>query len=207
MKLIMTGKPAGAVLAMLAGVAVAYFGFLRRWHMTWGATAQEAGGQVAGDELMPDADIVATRVVEINASPAAIWPGPGRGGPYTYAWIQRHLGIDIRNTDRIIPELQNLKVGDEIPMPGYAMRVERLDPGQVLVIRSSNHAWVWSFELRPVNGHTRLISRNRFDTAALPMRDKLAYPIIEPGSWVMERKMLLTIKQRAEQLAPKQTAG
>ena len=85
-------------------------------------------------------------------------------------------------------------------MPGYAMRVERLDPGQVLVIRSSNHAWVWSFELRPVNGRTRLISRNRFDTAALPMRDKLAYPIIEPGSWVMERKMLLTIKQRAEQL-------
>ena len=39
------------------------------------------------------------------------------------------------------------------------------------------------------------------------MRDKLAYPIIEPGSWVMERKMLLTIKQRAEHLAPKQTAG
>jgi hypothetical protein len=123
---------------------------------------------------------------------------PGRGGAYTYAWIERRLGIDIRNTDRIIPELQDLKVGDEIPMPGYAMRVERLDPGQVLVIRSSNHAWVWSFELRPVNGHTRLISRNRFDTAALPMRDKLAYPIIEPGSWVMERKMLLTIKQRAE---------
>ena len=140
----MMGKRTGTVLAMLAGVAVAYVGFLRRWHMTWGATAQEAGGQVAGDELMPDAGIVATRVVEINAPPAAIWPwlvqmGPGRGGAYTYDWIERRLGIDIRNTDRIIPELQDLKVGDEIPVPGYAMRVERLDPGQVLVIRSSNH--------------------------------------------------------------------
>ncbi len=81
----------------------------------------------------------------------------------------------------------------------------QLDAGGV--VRSSNHAWVWSFELRPVNGHTRLISRNRFDTAALPMRDKPAYPIIEPGSWVMERKMLLTIKQRAEQLARQQIAG
>jgi hypothetical protein len=156
MKLIMTGKPAGAVLAMLAGVAVAYFGFLRRWHMTWGATAQEADGQVAGDELMPDADIVATRVVEIDAPPAAIWPwlvqmGPGRGGAYTYAWIERRLGIDIRNTDRIIPELQDLKVGDEIPMPGYTMRVERLDPGQVLVIRSSNHAWVRGSPPRPAS--------------------------------------------------------
>ena len=91
-------------------------------------------------------------------------------------------------------------------MPGYAMRVERLDPGQAMVVRSSNHAWVWSFELRPVGGHTRLISRNRFDTAALPVaalpvKDKLAYPIIELGSWVMERKMELTIKQRAERLA------
>jgi hypothetical protein len=54
MKLIMTGKPTSAVLAMLAGFAAAYFGFLRRWHMTWGATAQESGGQVPGDELIPD---------------------------------------------------------------------------------------------------------------------------------------------------------
>ncbi|HXZ73824.1 MAG TPA: hypothetical protein VEH31_23540 [Streptosporangiaceae bacterium] len=35
----------------------------------------------------------------------------------------------------------------------------------------------------------------------MPVKDKFAYPVIEPGSWVMERKMLLTIKQRAERLA------
>ena len=33
----MMGKRTGTALAMLAGVAVTYFGFLRRWHMTWGA--------------------------------------------------------------------------------------------------------------------------------------------------------------------------
>ena len=53
---------------------------------------------------------MATRVVEIDALPSAIWPwlvqiGPGRGGAYTYDWIERRLGIDIRNTDRVIPEL------------------------------------------------------------------------------------------------------
>jgi hypothetical protein len=197
------GVGAGLVIAPAAAV---YFRVLRPWHLHWGATAEEVSGEVAGDELMPAPDIVATRVVEIGAPPSAIWPwlvqmGPGRGGAYTYDWIERRLGIDIRNTDRVIPELQHLKVGDEIPMPGYAMRVERLDPGQAMVVRSSNHAWVWSFELRPANGHTRLISRNRFDTAVLPVKDKLAYPIIEPGSWVMERKMLLTIKERAEHLA------
>jgi hypothetical protein len=205
----MLGRRAGTGLVTVGTAAAVYFRFLRPWHLHWGATAQEVTGEVAGDELMPHPGIVATRVVEIDAPPSAIWPwlvqmGPGRGGAYTYDWIERRLGIVIRNTDRVIPELQHLKVGDEIPMPGYAMRVERLDPGQAMVVRSSNHAWVWSFELRPADGHTRLISRNRFDTAVLPVKDKLAYPVIEPGSWVMERKMLLTIKQRAERLAQAQ---
>jgi hypothetical protein len=143
---------------LIAGAgALVYFRFLRDWHLHWGATADEVNGEVAGDELMPDPDLVATRVVEVDAPPSAIWPwlvqmGPGRGGAYTYDWIERRLGIDIRNTDRIIPELQNLQVGDEIAMPGYAMRVERLDPERAMVVRSSNHAWVWSFELRPANG-------------------------------------------------------
>ncbi len=205
-------KGVGAGLVIAGAAAAVYFRVLRPWHLHWGATAEEASGEVAGDELMPAADIVATRVVEIGAPPSAIWPwlvqmGPGRGGAYTYDWIERWLGIDIRNTDRVIPELQHLKVGDEIPMPGYTMRVEQLDPGQAMVVRSSNHAWVWSFELRPAGERTRLISRNRFDTSALPLKDKLAYPVIEPGSWVMERKMLLTIKQRAERLARTQATA
>jgi len=144
----MPGRRVGTGLVIVGTAAALYFRFLRQWHLHWGAAAQEVSGEVAGDELMPHPDIVATRVVEIDAPPSAIWPwlvqmGPGRGGAYTYDWIERRLGIDIRNTDRVIPELQHLKVGDEIPMPGYAMRVERLDPGQAMVVRSSNHAWVW----------------------------------------------------------------
>ena len=164
---------AGAVVAGAA--ALVYFRFLRDWHLHWGATPAEARGEVAGDDLMPHPDIVATRAVEIDAPPSAVWPwlvqmGPGRGGAYTYDWIERRLGIDIRNTGRIIPEFQGLKVGDEIPMPGYAMRVERLDPERAMVVRSTNHAWVWSFELRPAGGHTRLISRNRFRLPTLAWR-------------------------------------
>jgi hypothetical protein len=196
----------GTGVALLSAAAAAYVRFLRPWHMNWGATETESSGGVAGDELMPGARIVSTRVVEIAAPPSAIWPwlvqmGPGRGGAYTYDWIERRLGIDIHNVDRIVPELQDLKVGDEIEMPGYKMRVERLDHEQALVIRSSNGAWLWAFELRPTDGHTRLISRNSFDTSALRLQDWVAYPAIEPGSWVMERKMLLTIKQRSESLA------
>ena len=206
------GKRVNTGLLFAGGAVAAYFAVLRDWHMHWGATEQEVTGEVVGDDLLPNANIVATRAIQIDAPPSAIWPwlvqmGPGRGGAYTYDWIERRLGIDIRNTDRIIPELQNLKAGDDIPMPGYSMRVERLDTERAMVIRSSNHAWVWALELRPVTGGTRLISRNRFDTAALPVKDLLAYPVIEPGSWLMERKMLLTIKQRAERLAQTKAAG
>lgn len=174
--------------------------------MTWGARPDEATGPVAGDELLPDADIVSTRVVEIDAPPSAVWPwlvqmGPGRGGAYTYDWIERRLGIEIRNVDRVVPELQGLRVGDEIPMPGYAMRVERLDRERAMVVRSSNGGWVWAFELRAAGGRTRLVSRNRIDRARWTAKDWLGYPVMEPGSWVMERKMLLTIKERAERLA------
>ena len=103
--------------------------------MTRGATAQEAGGPVAGDELMPDADIVATRAVEIAAPPAshlavAGADGAGAGRRYTYAWIERRLGIDIRNTDRIIPELQDLKVGDEIRCPATPCAWNASIPGR-----------------------------------------------------------------------------
>lgn len=202
-----TGRPCRTPLAALVALAAAvYFRVVRPWHMNWGATEAEARGAVAGDELMPEAGIVSTRVVEVTAPPRAVWPwlvqmGPGRGGAYTYDWIERRLGLDIRNVDRIVPELQNLAVGDEIEMPGYRMRVERLDPERAMVVRSSNGSWVWAFELRVTDGHTRLISRNSFDTSRLRLQDWLAYPIIEPGSWVMERKMLLTIKKRAENLA------
>ncbi len=115
----MLGRRVGAGLIIVGAAAGLYCRFLRRWHLHWGATPQEVSGEVAGDELMPHPDIVATRVVEIDAPPSAIWPwlvqmGPGRGGAYTYDWIERRLGIDIRNTDRVIPELQHLMVGDEI---------------------------------------------------------------------------------------------
>ena len=203
----MSGRAALAATAVSGGVAVAaYFGFLRDRHMNWGATRDEAHGPLPGDELMPDADIVATRAVEIGAPPSAVWPwlvqmGPGRGGAYTYDWIERRLGVDIHNTDRIVPELQHLAAGDEIPMPGYSMRAEIVDPQRTLAFRSSDGRWVWSFELVPVDGRTRLLSRNRFDTSRYGVEDWLGYAVMEPGSWVMERKMLLTIKRNAERLA------
>jgi hypothetical protein len=192
--------------AVAAGLAALYFRVLRDRHLNWNATPAEAAGTLPGDELLPHADLVATRVVEIAAPPSAVWPwlvqmGPGRAGAYTYDWLERRLGVDIHNTNRIVPELQHMEVGDEVPMGSYSMRAEIVEPERTLAFASSDGRWVWSFELVPVDGHTRLLSRNRFDSSRFGVRDRLGYVVIEPGSWVMERKMLLTIKRLAEELA------
>ena len=77
--------------------------------------------KLPGDELLPRAGIVATRAITIDAPPAAIWPwlvqmGSGRGGVYTYDWIENLFGLDMHSTRRILPQYQDVKVGDEFPL-------------------------------------------------------------------------------------------
>jgi len=56
--------------------------------------------------------------------------------------------------------------------------------------------------LVPCGAATRLISRNRIVIPGASPLIRAAYTfVMEPGSLVMERKMLLGIKQRAESLA------
>ncbi len=81
------------------------------------------------------------------------------------------------------------------------MRVELLDPERALVTRSADGTWVWSFVLDGADGTTRLISRNRIAMHEPSFGDRLGMAVMEPGSLVMERKMLLGIRERAERLA------
>jgi hypothetical protein len=181
---------------------------LREWVLTWGATAEETAAPLPGDELLDAADIVATRAITIEAPPSAIWPwlvqmGPGRAGAYTYDWIENLFGLKMRSADRVHPEWQDLKVGDVLrggdERPG--MGVEILEPERALANRSEAADWVWIFALFPADGSTRLISRNRIAMKGVAAGQRLGMQVMEPGSLVMERKMLLGIKERAERLA------
>jgi hypothetical protein len=177
---------------------------LRRSIINWGATDSEASARLPGDELLEHADSVSTRAIEIDAPTAAVWPwlaqmGPApRGGAYTYDWIENLLGLDMHSTDSVLREFQHPELGDKVGFGSNLMSLDRVESGRVLAWRSDDGNWVWTFVLEPHNGGTRLISRNRFrlstfaaSMGALPM---------EPGSLVMERKMLKGIKQRAELL-------
>ena len=156
----------GVAAALSAGL-VAYPVFFRRQCLTWGARPDEVSRKLPGDELLPGAGTVATRAITIDAPPAAIWPwlvqmGSGRGGVYTYDWIENLFGLDMHSTRRILPQHQDVKVGDEFP----------------------------------------LISRNRIAAAGAWPARLFGMLVMEPGSLIMERKMLLGIKERAEHPQP-----
>ena len=199
---------AAASAAAVLGPAT-YLLFFRRRCLTWGAREDEVAAKLPGDELLADAGLVTTRGITVSAPPETIWPwlaqmGSGRGGAYTYDWIENLLGLNIHSASEILPEYQDIKAGDELPLGpgGPVMRVEVLDPPRALAFRTTDQNWVWNFALLPDGESTRLISRNRIATKALAPAGRLFYLLfMEPGSLVMERKMLLGIKQRAERVA------
>ena len=197
--------------AALAGCALLYERLLRAPILTWGATAEEAVARLPGDELLEDADGVATRAITIDAPPSDVWPwiaqmGPApRGGAYTYDWIENLVGLNMHSVDHLLPDFQHPEVGDGFGFGANTMRFAVVRPERVLAMQSADANWVWTFVLRPQDdGKTRLISRNRFRLPRL--QDRLGMIPMEPGSLVMERKMLRGIKQRAERLTAR-TAG
>ena len=181
------------------------------WHLNWGAQDEEIHARLPGDDLIEGADLVANRAIRIDAPVSAIWPwlvqmGPGRGGAYTYDWIENLFGLGMHSADAIHPEWQQLAL-DDVPsaLPGAergpnAMRVRVLDPERTLVTASDDGTWVWGFYLFPEDGGTRLLSRNTIKTGS-SHGAKIGMALMSPGSWAMERKMLLGIKDRAEKLA------
>lgn len=195
---------------------------------TWGASDWEAAETLPGDEVTPDAGYIATHAVSIDAPPDQAWPwilqmGQGRGGLYSYDRLENLLGLDIHSLDHIDPALQDLSPGDRIRLvpegmePELAFEVLTVEPPHLLLLgphgskeeaMSTGIPWpTWAFVLRPipVNGvqgaGTRLIARFRseFDPSPVSMlANKIA---LAPVHLMMERKMLLGIKKRAERAA------
>lgn len=198
-------KAAFITAAGLMGSAMLYRCFLRGPILTWGATVDEASRRLPGDELLESPDGAATRAITINAPPSMVWPwiaqmGPSpRGGAYTYDWIENLLGLHMHSADHVLPEFQHPQVGDGFGYGRNRMSFRRVEPERALAVQSLDGNWVWSFviEARP-DGTTRLISRNRFRLPKL--KDKIGMIPMEPASLLMERRMLIGIKTRAERL-------
>lgn len=208
----MTTRTIARGAAVAVGAALLYRKLLRQPVLTWGATAAEAEARLPGDELLEDADGVATRAITIDAPASAVWPwlaqmGPSpRGGAYTYDWIENLFGLNMHSADTVLPEYQHPEVGEGFGLGAGAMSFAVVEPEHVLASRSADGNWVWTFVLeQQEDGTTRLISRNRFRLPRLI--DRLGMIPMEPGSLVLERKMLRGIKERAERLAAETALG
>jgi hypothetical protein len=208
------GYGAGAV----AGVAAAYipgYESWRGWCLTWGAMKSEVDAALPGDDLLARPDVVTTRAIGIEAPASLVWPwlvqmGPGRAGAYTYDWIENLFRLNMHSSDTILSEFQHVAVGDawRLGAHGPVLRVALVAPERALVVRSDDGNWVWAFVVEPGCDLTRLISRNRIAMPGAPVLQRaLTRYVMEPGSLVMERKMLLGIRARAEHLAETSAAG
>ena len=197
-------KLAGGAVVGVAAVS-AYKRFVKPWHLQWGATAEEITQTMPGDEIVESPALMATRAITINARPSEVWPwlvqmGYGRAGFYSYDLIdnsRRH------SAERVIPELQFLKVGDAIPTSAkQGFIVKKIEPEDLLLLSIEDKYTNLSFAIKLTeleDGSTRLIMRLRLQYR-WGLRRSLYYQLFEPGDFVMMRKMMLGIKRRAEAL-------
>ena len=203
-------------LAAIAGIAAVTYQFAVKPFRSWGLSPEEATATLPGDEVVPDAVGGETRAITIDAPPASVWPwlvqmGSGRGGWYSYDSMDPGVSSRV-----VLPEFQELAEGDMVPTsPQGGLVVRRLDPEQALVLYFDSDmsakqsgskspmefSVTWAFVLEPLPGNrTRLIERIRYrfgETDKPWIRYTL--PVMGFGVFVVLRKQLEGIKERAEQ--------
>jgi hypothetical protein len=197
--------PAGGTA--IAGAIVGYAVY-RRWQSRWGATDEEVARELPGDDLVTRPWLSATRAIWIEATPDRVWPWIVQMGGYRRAGWYSYDRIDNAgrpSAERIVPALQDLAVGDVMPTTpdGGGFRVEALDPGRSLVLAIRHPDGVVSsvFVLRePEPGRTRLVTRLRFQVRP-SLRAVVWAMAMDAGDFVMFRRTLLGIRERAERHA------
>lgn len=206
--------------AVAAIIGTIYWFGIRPRMMNWGATSEETSQALPGDDLLSDPDGESTMAISIDAPPEDIWPwllqlGQERGGFYSYTWAENLLGFDIHNADEIIPEYQDLAVGDTVRLaradryPETKLEVASITPERSLVLQSPDQPpwWVWAFVLDPIDAtETRLIVRARIRLPENPAVSLASQLILDPVTFMMTRGMLLGIKSRVEDTVNDATA-
>ena len=215
-------QAAAIVVVIFAALLFAYLYIIRPWHLHWGATHLDRIAVLPGDALSPFASAVVTHAVKIDAPAEAAWRwlvqlGQDRAGFYSYTFLENLIGLGMRNTLRIVPEWQQRAIGDAVwfaspkRFGGRArMVVTLVEPMHSLVlatpsdwelIRSGENGldttWAFSLQRKGVNT-TRLVARLRSAANVTLVQRVIHFLFWEPAHFLMERKMLLTIKKLAE---------
>jgi hypothetical protein len=151
--------------------------------------------------------------------------GWGRGGLYSFDGLENLIGCDLHSADVLLDDVEPFEIGGLLRAgpPGYpAWQVVELDEPHHLVLLAIDprnpdpgraveppeptesteaatvheaSSWQWTLEAICDGRRTRLITRTR--TSYRPGTAVL-WHVLEPVSFVMERRMLLGLRDRAE---------
>ena len=193
-----------ALLLMLAIAAPLYLFVYRPLQLRWGATDAEVAQRLPGDDMSPAPLFNATRAITIAAPPAAVWPWLAQIGYQRAGW---YSGLDwfdnagVPSADRIVPELQHLKVGDTFPIwEGVTQTVIAVEPNRYLLTASERpnpDTWVWV--LVPTDdGQTRLLWRMHNATYDWTSPFVVAQLATDLGDFFFVRNILLGVQERVE---------
>jgi hypothetical protein len=198
-------------IALLAYVAVGIV--LWPWHRRWGTTPAEWALSLPGDRVERNPRHELMHAVTIDAPADVIWSwlvqlGQDRAGFYSYDWIERVFLADVHNVYEIRPEWQQRAAGDFVRAtpPNYLGGIFGQDVGWRVTYLDLERAMVldhWgAFVLQPVGrDQTRFIIRSSIGGARAPVWGAgLTFALFELPHFIMERKMMLTIKACAENL-------
>jgi hypothetical protein len=184
---------------------------------TWGSTREERRRRLPSDDLVEHPSIVTNHAITIAGRPEDVWPwlvqvGWHRAGWYTYRWVDRLLfPANAPSATEIVPEFQGLAVGDHIPDGPPESEcffvVERLEPPNLMVLRSRSHLppwpkdawlnWVWTYVVADAGGDaTRVLLRTRGEMG--PSWFATVYRALTWTDFVMARSHLRGLKARVE---------
>jgi hypothetical protein len=213
----------GARLLLLLGTLAILLGTfvlaVRPWYQSWGATDEEIGRSMPGDEIAPGATVQATRSITIDAGAERVWPwiaqlGQDRGGFYSFDLLENIAGCEMPGGDSLVPARQSWTIGDRLWMypsdrmggAGYAP-LRRVIPGRALVfgmraIGSSpddpdDGSWTFVIEPRS-DSSSRFIIRGRGASERSLLGVAFDRAIFEPVVFVMEKRTMIGIKEMAE---------
>lgn len=162
----------------------------------WGATAGEIAESCPCDGLLPDADVVVHRAVDVAAPVALVfrWLCQLRVAPYSYDTIDN---FGRRSPQELTPGLEDVQPGQRF-MTFFTLA--KVVPGEALTL------WVdgmpgpvaVTYAARPGPRGGRIYVRMLWRAPRLPVGTRAAGWFLAAGDLVMMRRQLLNLRDLAE---------